>query len=223
LAQQKLAQAFFRGNNMDATETLADCRVVPVVVINDHTQAVELARVLLEAGIRAIEVTLRTSAALRAIKLIAENVPDILVGAGSVRYVTQFDNIAECGARFAVSPGSSNRLIEAAKMLKMPFVPGSSNASEIIYLMEQGYQLQKFFPAELSGGISMLRALSAPLPEVSFFPTGGITVELAPDYLNLDCVKCIGGSWFVSPDLLADGNFQKIGELAESAVQSSNE
>jgi 2-dehydro-3-deoxyphosphogluconate aldolase/(4S)-4-hydroxy-2-oxoglutarate aldolase len=208
---------------MDATETLNDCRIVPVVVIDDHAYAIELAATLLEAGIKAIEVTLRTPAALDAIRLIAENVPGILVGAGSIRHPEHFDHIADTGAGFAVSPGASNRLIDAAQKAHMPFVPGGSNATDIINLLEKGYLLQKFFPAELSGGTAMLKALSAPLPEVRFFPTGGITAELAPSYLKLDCVNCIGGTWFVSPALIMNQEFQRIGELAEAAVRVAHE
>ncbi|MFT6752135.1 MAG: 2-dehydro-3-deoxyphosphogluconate aldolase/(4S)-4-hydroxy-2-oxoglutarate aldolase [Candidatus Azotimanducaceae bacterium] len=208
---------------MDATETLNDCRIVPVVVIDDHAYAIELAATLLEAGIKAIEVTLRTPAALDAIRLIAENVPGILVGAGSIRHPEHFDHIADSGAGFAVSPGASNRLIDAAQKAHMPFVPGGSNATDIINLLEKGYLLQKFFPAELSGGTAMLKALSAPLPEVRFFPTGGITAELAPSYLKLDCVNCIGGTWFVSPALIMNQEFQRIGELAEAAVRVAHE
>jgi 2-dehydro-3-deoxyphosphogluconate aldolase/(4S)-4-hydroxy-2-oxoglutarate aldolase len=208
---------------MDATETLNDCRIVPVVVIDDHAYAIELAATLLEAGIKAIEVTLRTPAALDAIRLIAENVPGILVGAGSIRHPEHFDHIADSGAGFAVSPGASNRLIDAAQKAHMPFVPGGSNATDIINLLEKGYLLQKFFPAELSGGTAMLKALSAPLPEVRFFPTGGITAELAPSYLKLDCVNCIGGTWFVAPALIMNHEFQSIGELAEAAVRVAHE
>jgi len=208
---------------MDATNILTDCRIVPVVVIEDHTHAVELATTLFEAGIKAIEVTLRTSAALDAIRLIADNVPGILIGAGSVRHPDHFKEIASSGASFAVSPGASDRLIDAAEKAHMPFVPGGSSATEIINLLERGYQLQKFFPAELNGGTAMLKALSAPLPEVRFFPTGGITAELAPSYLRLDCVNCIGGTWFVSPDLIMNQEFQRIGELAEGAVRIAHE
>ena len=208
---------------MDATDILNDCRVAPVVVIEDHTQAVALAATLLEAGIKAIEVTLRTSAALEAIRLIADNVPGILVGAGSVRRPDHFEQIANSGASFAVSPGASDRLTDAAEKAHMLFVPGGSNATDIIYFLERGYLLQKFFPAELSGGTAMLKALSAPLPEVRFFPTGGITATLAPSYLKLDCVNCIGGTWFVSPDLIMNQEFQRIGELAEAAVRIAHE
>jgi len=203
---------------VDALDILADCRVVPVVVIDDPESAVELANTLLKAGITAIEVTLRTPAALAALEKIASQVPDILVGAGSVRQASHFSQIADAGAQFAVSPGGSKKLLEGAKKAKMPFVPGAASASEVLFLLEHGYELQKFFPAELNGGTAMLKALSAPLPEVKFFPTGGVTAQLAASYLQLHCVHCIGGTWIATPDLIAKGDYKKIGELAKTAL-----
>lgn len=203
---------------MNALDILADATVVPVVVINDPGRAVELANTLLSAGINAIEVTLRTPGALEAIKLIAEQVPNILVGAGSVRTAGHFDEIASVGASFAVSPGSSETLIRCAKDLAMPYVPGAATATENIYLLEQGYQLQKFFPAELNGGTAMLKALSSPLPEVRFFPTGGVTAESAASYLQLSCVHCIGGTWIATPELIEQGRFDTIERLARAAI-----
>jgi 2-dehydro-3-deoxyphosphogluconate aldolase / (4S)-4-hydroxy-2-oxoglutarate aldolase len=203
---------------MDASQLLNHCRIVPVVAIHDKAIAVDLAICLRDAGIKAIEVTLRTDDALQAIEAIANGVPDIITGAGSIRVPSHFDDVAARGARFAVSPGASEKLLAAANKARLPFVPGGATASEIISLSEHGYTLQKFFPAELSGGMSMLKALSAPLPEVRFFPTGGITAELAPSYLALSCVTCVGGSWFVSPALLADKDFNRIGQLAKQAV-----
>ena len=204
---------------MDATNLFESKRLVPVVVIEDESIAVDLAKTLVDAGIGAIEITLRTENALAAIELVANQVTDIVVGAGSVRRSSQFEEIIARGARFAVSPGATDQLISAAKRNNMPFVPGAATASEVLSLMEHGYRLQKFFPAQLSGGIAMLKALSAPLPEVRFFPTGGIDADLARDYLDLNCVNCIGGSWFVPSELLADREFGKIGQLAASAVQ----
>ena len=204
---------------MDAMDILADCRVVPVVVIDDHESAVELAVTLLDAGIKAIEVTLRTPAALAAVEQIAKHVPDILLGAGSVRQASHFAQIVDAGAKFAVSPGASDALIKGAKEARIPYVPGAATASEMLNLLEQGYQLQKFFPAELGGGTAMLKALSAPLPEVKFFPTGGVTAQLAPAYLQLPSVHCIGGTWIATPDLITSGDFRKIGELAQAALK----
>lgn len=203
---------------MDATELLADCQVVPVVVIEDHNNAVELAAALHDAGVGAIEVTLRSSAALAAIKLIAEQVPDIIVGAGSVREVEHFAAIAAAGAQFAVSPGATEALIKGAADAGMPYIPGAATASENLFLLEHGYRLQKFFPAELSGGLKMIKALSAPLPEVRFFPTGGVTAALAPDYLAEPCVQCVGGTWIATNALIANREFEKISELARKCI-----
>lgn len=208
---------------MDATNILSDCRIVPVVVLHDSKSAIPLAHTLYAAGIKAIEITLRTTVALEAIGLIAKEVPDILIGAGSVRNVTQFGEATDQGAQFVVSPGSSAPLITTAQKTRMPFIPGATSPTEIINLIENGYLLQKFFPAEQCGGIAMLKALSAPLPEVSFFPTGGITAKLMPDYLQLECVSCVGGSWFVSPAMLHENDFQQIGELAEIAARLADD
>ncbi len=204
---------------MDATNLLSDINVVPVVVIEDKRIAVDLALTLFDAGIKAIEITLRTTDALDAVELVANKVPDIIVGAGSIRQVEQFDEILNRGAQFAVSPGATNPLVSKAKQINMPFVPGAATASEILVLMNEGYMLQKFFPAERLGGIQMLKALSAPLPEVRFFPTGGISAELAPQYLQLKCVTCVGGSWFIPPTLLNRKDFAQIKVMARSAVE----
>lgn len=207
---------------MDALELLTNCRVVPVVVIDDYENAVALATTLLDAGISALEVTLRTPAALTAIRLIADEVPDILIGAGSVRRADQLSEVNDAGAQFAVSPGCSDLLIQSATDTGLPFIPGAASASENIRLLEQGYQLQKFFPAELNGGTAMLKALSAPLPEVTFFPTGGITPSLAPSYLQLPSVHCIGGTWIATPALIEHREWQQIGDLARSAIELAN-
>ncbi len=204
---------------MGATELLVNSSIVPVLVIEDKATAVDLALTLWDAGINAIEITLRTTDALAAIELIANDASQILVGAGSVRQPAHFDEISKRGARFAVSPGASDELIAAAVRTSMPFVPGAATASEMISLTEHGYRLQKFFPAELMGGTARLKALSAPLPEIRFFPTGGINAALAPEYLSLGCVHCIGGSWFVPSNQLADRNFKKIVQLAEAAMR----
>ena len=202
---------------MDASKTLEGRSIVPVVVIEDISHAVKLAKVLYEVGFVAIEVTLRTSCALRAIEEIVKNVPEIIVGAGSVRRVEQLSEVGNLGVHFVVSPGSTQRLIAEAKRIEMPFVPGAATSSEMLNLYEHGYKLQKFFPAEQLGGIAMLRALSAPLPEIEFFPTGGLTTALANEYLKLVNVNCVGGSWFIPNNLLENKCFDKIGELAAAA------
>lgn len=204
---------------MDASQLLSGAAVVPVVVIEDADTAVELARTLSRAGLGVIEVTLRTPSALESIRRIAEQVPEVIVGAGSVRRVSQMADVHSAGAQFAVSPGSSDALVSAATALNLPFVPGAVTPSESIRLLEQGFTLQKFFPAELAGGMAMLKAMGAPIPEARFFPTGGITAKTAPDYLAMRNVACIGGSWVVPAALLRNGDFDGIGEIAKDAAK----
>lgn len=203
---------------MAAEQLLAGSRVVPVVVLDDADRAVPLAQTLCRAGLPVIEITLRTDAALEAIRRIATEVPEAIVGAGSVRRAEQLERVRSSGARFAVSPGAAPGLLRAAAEAGVLLVPGAATASEAMRLMEEGYRLLKFFPAELAGGIDLLRALGAPLPEARFFPTGGISARLAPDYLALPNVVCIGGSWITPPALLAAGDYEAIGRLAAAAA-----
>ena len=204
---------------MDATELLKGFRITPVVVLDDPATAVPLAQCLLDAGIGVIEITLRTEAAIDAIRQAAEAVPEMLVGAGSIRRPEHFDAVIAAGARFAVSPGSTRALIDAATQAEFPFVPGAITPSESLVLLEQGYRLQKFFPAEAAGGIAMLKSLAAPIPEARFMPTGGIDAARAPDYLALANVAGVGGSWIATPELIAAGDFAEIGRRARDAAQ----
>lgn len=203
---------------MDASTLLKYSKIVPVVIIDDPESAVALAETLVDAGLNTIEVTLRTPLAMQAIEKIASAVPEALLGAGSIRQASQFEQAKSAGARFAVSPGASEILLDAAVASEMPFVPGAVTASEAIRLQEREYSLLKFFPAELAGGTKMLKALGAPLPEARFMPTGGITVELAGEYLALPNVSCIGGSWITPAELLANKDFKAIGKIARAAA-----
>ena len=203
---------------MDARELLEPFRIVPVVVIDDPEAAVTLARTFVAAGIGVIEITLRTEGALAAVEAVARDVPEMLVGAGSVRQAAQFETIAKAGAKFAVSPGSAPALFDAAREAEMPFVPGAATPSEVLGLLERGYTLQKFFPAEAAGGIPMLKSIGSPIPEAKFMPTGGISATLAADYLALPNVAAVGGSWLAPAKLLAAGAFDEIAALAEDAA-----
>ena len=200
---------------MNARSLLAPIRLLPVVVIDDARTAAPLARVLLECGINAIEITLRTDAALSAIENIRRDVPDVLVGAGSITTPEHFQQILAAGASFAVSPGHTPALLDAASL---PFIPGAATPSDCMTLMEAGYDLIKFFPAETNGGVAALRSWSGPLSAARFCPTGGINDDNVVDYLALDCVACIGGSWFVPPDRLAAGDLEPVRELTKHAV-----
>jgi 2-dehydro-3-deoxyphosphogluconate aldolase/(4S)-4-hydroxy-2-oxoglutarate aldolase len=203
---------------MDASKLLSGVSVVPVVVIDDVDSAVRLAECLFEAGLNTIEVTLRTDDALESMSRIVAAVPEMIVGAGSVRYTKQVAEVRQAGAKFAVSPGASDQLLDTIEEAGMPFVPGAVTASEMMRLLERGYTLQKFFPAELAGGIPYLKAVGGPLSEVRFMPTGGVSAELANDYLALSNVVAVGGSWIAPASLLENGDYEAIGRLASDAA-----
>ncbi len=200
------------------TDILGGARVVPVVVIDDVETAVPLAETLVNSGVSVIEVTLRTDAALAAIEAIAKAVPDMVTGAGSVRTPAQMQAVVDAGSKFTVCPGATDRLIDAAQQSGVPFFPGAATPSEMLRLYELGFTTQKFFPAEVAGGIPMLKAVAGPLPEVSFMPTGGISAERANDYLALPNVACVGGSWITPKNLLSAGDYAAIGRLAAEAA-----
>jgi 2-dehydro-3-deoxyphosphogluconate aldolase/(4S)-4-hydroxy-2-oxoglutarate aldolase len=203
---------------MDASKLLSGVSVVPVVVIDDVDSAVRLAECLFEAGLNTIEVTLRTDDALESMSRIVAAVPEMIVGAGSVRYTKQVAEVIQAGAKFVVSPGASDQLLDTIEEAGIPFVPGAVTASEMMRLLERGYTLQKFFPAELVGGIPYLRAVGGPLSEVRFMPTGGVSAELAKDYLALSNVAAVGGSWIAPASLLEHGDYEAIGRLASDAA-----
>ncbi|MFG2407038.1 bifunctional 4-hydroxy-2-oxoglutarate aldolase/2-dehydro-3-deoxy-phosphogluconate aldolase [Streptomyces brevispora] len=192
--------------------------VVPVVVLEDAADAVPLARALVAGGLPAIEVTLRTAAALDAIKAIAAEVPDAMVGAGTVISVRNVSDTVAAGARFLVSPGWTDALLDAMKASGVPFLPGVSTTSEVVALLERGVTEMKFFPAEAAGGTAYLKALSAPLPQARFCPTGGISLTSAPSYLALPNVGCVGGSWMVPADAVAAGDWARVERLAAEAA-----
>ena len=193
--------------------------VMPVVVIDDAAQAVPLARALLAGGIRSIEITLRTPAALGAIRAIAAEIEDMAVGAGTVLGAIDLEAAARAGAHFAVSPGSTPALLAAAAAQDLPWLPGAASASEAMALREHGYALQKFFPASAAGGPSLLRALAGPLPQIRFCPTGGIDAGSAGAWLALPNVICVGGSWLTPGDRMSAADWNAIAALARRAAE----
>lgn len=203
---------------MNAEQLLANYRVVPVVVVESATAAVPLAISLAEAGMDVIEVTLRSAAALDAITAIAKEVPKITLGAGSLRTAQQVHDAVNAGAKFGVSPGATDSLLSAAEGLRLPFVPGAITPSESLILLERGYTLQKLFPASIVGGVDYLKALGAPLPEVKFMPTGGVSPDNMADYLALANVAAVGGSWIAPANLLKDGDYREITTRAHAAL-----
>ncbi len=194
--------------------------VMPVVVIDDAQLAPELARAFLRGGIRVIEVTLRTPAALRAIEAIARVEPDICVGAGTVLSPADLQAAAAAGASFAISPGSTPALLEAGRTAPIPYLPAVATASEVMSGLAAGYRCFKFFPAAAAGGIPMLKSFAGPFPEAHFCPTGGITQSTVRSYLELPNVLCAGGSWLSPADSLAARDWGRIEALAAAAAAS---
>lgn len=193
--------------------------VLPVVVLADPADAVPLARALVSGGLPAIEVTLRTPAALDAIRAIAAEVPEAVVGAGTVITPGQVAECAAAGARFLVSPGWTDGLLAAMSASGLPYLPGVSTASEVVALLERGVREMKFFPAEAAGGAAYLRSLAGPLPQARFCPTGGIGTGNADEYLALSNVGCVGGSWMVPGDAVAARDWGRVEELARGAAR----
>ena len=191
--------------------------VIPVLVIHDIAHARPLAEALVAGGLPVLEVTLRTAVALDAIAAMSE-VAGAVVGAGTVLTAANMRDAKQAGAQFAVSPGATSALIDAARAEEVPLLPGAQTCSEVMALLEQGYTVQKFFPAEAIGGVDALKSISGPLPQVTFCPTGGITVARAPDYLRLTNVACVGGSWVAPAGAMAAGDWAAITALAKAAA-----
>lgn len=205
----------------EQSQTAAEiCRlapVVPVLVVEDLAQARPLAEALVAGGLPALEVTLRTPCALDAIRAMA-SVPGGVVGAGTLLTPADVRAAKAAGARFGVSPGATDRLIAACEDEGLPLLPGAVTASEIMALLERGYTVQKFFPAEQSGGAAFLKSIGSPIPQVRFCPTGGISLQNAPDYLTLPNVACVGGSWVAPKPALARGDWAEVTRLAAEAA-----
>lgn len=199
-------------------EILSRRPVIPVITLENIRHAVPIARALVAGGLHVIEITLRSAIALAAINRIRAEVPDAVVGAGTVLDPRHYRQAVEAGASFVVSPGFTERLLHAAGDHHVPYMPGASTASEAMQLAERGCHVLKFFPAESVGGTSCLASLAGPLPHIRFCATGGITPALAPRYLALPNVVCVGGSWMLSPDLIETGNWAAIRQHAVTAV-----
>lgn len=200
-----------------AAEICCLAPVVPVMVIEDAGSAAALARALVAGGLPALEVTLRTPAALDAIRAMAE-VPGGVVGAGTLLTPADVKAAKAAGAAFGVSPGATDRLLDACAEEGLPLLPGAATATEVMALLEKGYTVQKFFPAEASGGAPALKAISGPIPQVRFCPTGGVNLKNVQGYLGLGNVICVGGSWVAPPELVKAGDWAAIERLAAEAA-----
>jgi len=195
-----------------------NARVVPVIVISHVDQAVPMAQALLAGGIDVMEITLRHSAGLAAIEAVAKAVPQMHVGAGTVTRAQEMRQVKDAGARFALSPGMSEALVQAAMDCQLPFVPGVMTPSEVMRARDHGFALMKLFPAMQAGGLGMLKALSGPLGDVQFCPTGGVTPENMRAFLQLPNVAMVGGSWLTPADAVAQGDWARITRLAQEAL-----
>jgi 2-dehydro-3-deoxyphosphogluconate aldolase/(4S)-4-hydroxy-2-oxoglutarate aldolase len=199
-------------------EVMNAAPVVPVLVIEKLEHAVPLAKALVEGGLRVLEITLRTDCALDAIRAMKDAVPEAIVGAGTVNTPELLDAAVAAGSDFLVSPGSTPALIDKALSQNVPLLPGVNTPSEVMALLERGVSRLKFFPAEAAGGIPMLKSIGGPLPQAIFCPTGGITLEKAKQYLALDNVACVGGSWLAPANLMGEGRWDDIKALAAEAA-----
>ena len=204
---------------LTALQVMQDAPVIPVIVLHDVAHAVPMARALVAGGIRMLEVTLRTPQALACMEAITKEVPDAVVGAGTVRSAADAKAAANAGAKFAVSPGYTAAVGQACRDQGLSLLPGVATGSEIMMAQEDGYTELKFFPAMQAGGPAMLKAWGGPFFDVRFCPTGGVTPQNAKEFLSLSNVACVGGSWLVPADALAQGDWARIEQLAREACQ----
>jgi 2-dehydro-3-deoxyphosphogluconate aldolase/(4S)-4-hydroxy-2-oxoglutarate aldolase len=196
---------------------LTHCPVVPVIVLDDPAQALPLGEALLAGGITIAEITLRTSAGLEGIRLLSDQT-ELLVGAGSVLVADQVDQVVDAGAKFVVSPGLSDSVLDRAQVRGVPSLPGVATSSDLMVAAARGLSEVKIFPAGLLGGPAMIKALSAPFPGMTFMPSGGVSLDNMSDYLALACVPAVSGSWMVDPALLRAGRWAEVTERAAGAI-----
>ncbi|MBR3771452.1 MAG: bifunctional 4-hydroxy-2-oxoglutarate aldolase/2-dehydro-3-deoxy-phosphogluconate aldolase [Clostridium sp.] len=200
-------------------EQFKELGIIPVVVLDDAKDAAPLAKALCDGGLPVAEVTFRTDAAEESIRIMSEQYPDMLVGAGTVLTTDQVDRAVDAGAKFIVSPGLNPRIVKYCVEKNIPICPGCTNPSDIEQALEHGLKVVKFFPAEPAGGLPMIKAMAAPYVDVMFMPTGGIKASNVRSYLEYDRIVACGGSWMVPGDLVKDGAFDQIAELTKEAVQ----
>ncbi|MFX1418579.1 MAG: bifunctional 4-hydroxy-2-oxoglutarate aldolase/2-dehydro-3-deoxy-phosphogluconate aldolase [Promethearchaeota archaeon] len=203
---------------MKVYKKIEDLKIIPVAVIDNANNAVPLGNVLIDAGLPIIEITFRTEAAVETIKRLTSGLPDILVGAGTVLKVDQVKNAMKVGAKFIVTPGFNPKIVDFCIRNKIPIIPGVNTPTMVEWALDKGLKIVKFFPANLSGGVEMLKALSGPYPEIKFIPTGGINEDSIIKYLKLSNVIACGGSWIVKKDLILSGKFVEIKKLITNVL-----
>jgi 2-dehydro-3-deoxyphosphogluconate aldolase/(4S)-4-hydroxy-2-oxoglutarate aldolase len=207
---------------MDIKQIMDISPVIPVLVIEQLEDALPLAQALYQGGLKVLEITLRTSMALDAIRMISDGLPGAIVGAGTVIDSDTLMASEQAGAQFFVSPGVNDALLTAAKHSGLPLLPGVATPTEAMRLLDQGFNALKFFPAEAAGGVGMLKSIGGPLPQLDFCPTGGVSPVNAPNYLQLPNVRCVGGSWMAPAKLIAAKDWQKIADMARVAANLKN-
>lgn len=207
--------------SLTSLEVMQDAPVIPVIVLNDVAHAVPMAKALLAGGIRMLEITLRTPVALDCMRAIAKEVPEAVIGAGTIRNAENARAAAAAGARFGVSPGYTKEVGAACREVGLSLLPGVATSSEIMLAQEEGFSQLKFFPAMQAGGIPLLKAWSGPFADIQFCPTGGVSLENAPQLLALPNVVCVGGSWLTPANLMANGEWDKITQMAKEACALS--
>lgn len=205
-----------------AQEVFATSPVVPVLVIKKLEHALPLAKALIAGGINILEVTLRTPVALDAIALIAKELPEAMIGAGTVTNAEQLQQVTDAGAKFAISPGMTADLLAAGQSGPIALIPGISSTSDLMKARDAGYTYLKFFPAEAVGGVKAIKSISGPFPDMVFCPTGGISLSNYNEYLALSNIHCVGGSWLAPDDMMEAGDWEGITQLARDAVAGAN-
>ncbi|MBZ7969372.1 bifunctional 4-hydroxy-2-oxoglutarate aldolase/2-dehydro-3-deoxy-phosphogluconate aldolase [Campylobacter molothri] len=203
---------------MQTKKILEVSKIIPVITIYDLKTSVDLAKALIEGGIKILEITLRTQEAIEAIKLISKEIPEAIVGAGTVLNIKMLEEVKNAGAKFAISPGLNVVFAKEARNIDLPLIPGIATAGELMLALEFGFKNLKFFPAQAAGGINMLKSFSAPFQEIKFCPTGGISLDNMNDYLKLDNVLCVGGSWLTPKELILDKKWNQITQIAKQSL-----
>lgn len=203
---------------MQTKEILEVSKIIPVITIYDLKTSVDLAKALIKGGIKILEITLRTQEAIEAIKLISKEIPEAVVGAGTVLNTKMLEEVKNAGAKFAISPGLNVVFAKEAKNIDLPLIPGITTAGELMLALEFDFKNLKFFPAQAAGGINMLKSFSAPFQEVKFCATGGISLDNMNDYLKLDNVLCVGGSWLTPKELILDKKWNQITQIAKQSL-----
>ncbi|WP_120945838.1 bifunctional 4-hydroxy-2-oxoglutarate aldolase/2-dehydro-3-deoxy-phosphogluconate aldolase [Helicobacter labacensis] len=207
---------------MQAQEVLNCGKIIPVITLQDPKWGVPLAKALLKGGIKILEITLRTAGALEGIALIAKEVPEAIVGAGTILNAFMLEQAKKAGARFAISPGINAKFAKEVQGADIALIPGVASAGELMLALEYGFEALKLFPAEAVGGVKLLKSFSAPFKGVQFCPTGGISLENMGAYLALENVSCVGGSWLTPQDLMAKGQWDQITQIAKQSVAQAS-